>query len=314
MTAQPHYYIDCDPGIDDALALAYVLRAGAQLSAVGTVSGNVDVLRAAENARRLLGALGRLDIPVAAGASKPLAGDFWGGAPNFHGTNGTGEVGLSASDQPFDDLSAAERLVQLSHRSGRSLRIVCLGPLTNIATALRLEPSLAETVGGIVIMGGALNVPGNVTEHAEMNIFADPEAAELVLSENWNNSLLVPLDITNQHRLKMVDAELLQASHDSGVAAIGRMMSFYIAAHDEFAGQECILHDPLAAAIGIDTLQLAEVRECGIRVNTSAGPERGRTTATEDDEPYPKHRVAFSTVEDFGPLLLEKLRPRPIHA
>lgn len=192
----PVIYLDCDPGIDDAVALALLLRwPSAQLVGVGSVSGNTDAVTAAHNAAGILAVSERTDVPVAIGRMHPLAGGFLGGFPNVHGEGGLGGVAVPATEAKFLDAPAASLLVRLAHEHRGRLRVVAIGPLSNLADALDLEPDLSELVEDVVIMGGAYRVPGNVTPYAEANIWSDPEAADRVLTSGLPITL-VPLDVT----------------------------------------------------------------------------------------------------------------------
>jgi purine nucleosidase len=161
MTATSPFYLDCDTGIDDALALAYLLAAPtAEVVGIGTVSGNVSAAVGARNTLDLLQLAGHAHIPVALGAHHPLAGSFGGGAPWVHGGNGIGEVALEAASAPLAPESAAEMLVRLARSHAGELKVLAIGPLTNIAEALRLEPSLPSLVESITVMGGRPWPPG----------------------------------------------------------------------------------------------------------------------------------------------------------
>lgn len=305
------YYVDCDPGIDDALALLYLLRTGVEVAAIGIVSGNVEVTVGAENTRRLLALAGRKDIPVSVGLHHPVVGEFWGGAPDIHGIDGFGGVELSVSDAVFDDLPSPARLIELAHRYGRRLRIIALGPLTNIAAAIRQEPSLPQMVDTVTVMGGAYNSDGNVTAQAEANIYADPHAADQVLAALWRDLLLVPLDITTQHMLTAVDNQRLAGSTDPLVRRVSKMVEFYLnACRQKYGGAECPLHDPLAVALAIDAITLNDARQCRLSVDTSGAPSRGRTVVSildADAASGSRIRIALAAEPDFAPLLLKAL-------
>lgn len=305
------YYVDCDPGIDDALALLYLLRAGIEVASIGVVSGNVEVSVAAENTRRLLALAGRPDIPICVGLHHPVVGEFWGGAPDIHGVDGFGGVELSLCDTAFDELSSAARLVELAHRYRTRLRIIALGPLTNIAAAVTQEPSLPQMIDTITIMGGTYKAPGNVTPHAEANIYADPHAAAQVLTAPWRDLLLVPLDITTQHMLTAVDNQRLAASGDPLVRRVSKMVDFYLdACRAKYGGKECALHDPLAAALAIDALTLHEARECRLSVTTDGPRDLGETVVSILDGGHVQQsriRIALSAESDLAPLLLETI-------
>jgi purine nucleosidase len=305
------YYIDCDPGIDDALALAYLLRIGVDIASIGVVAGNVEVSDAAENARRLLALAGRLDIPISIGRNDPIVGKYWGGAPTLHGADGLGGVQLPPSDAAFDPLPAPARIVDLANRYQTRLRIIALGPLTNLAAAMEYEPAIPKMVGAVTVMGGAFRVPGNVTLHAEANIYADPDAADRVLGAPWRDLLLVPLDITNQHRLSATEIDRLAEPADPLSQRLSEMLVFYLKGyHAAYGHSYCLLHDPLAAALAIGSIELAQAQDCRIAVITDDAPDRGKTVISvlaDTDTRQPRTRVALSTEQFLTPMLLEAL-------
>src|SRR5581483_6968516 len=173
--------LDTDPGIDDALALFLALASPeVQLEAITTVNGNVNVDLTTHNALALLTLAGRTDIPVARGCAYPLLTQpvF---AAHVHGDNGVGGVELpTPAIQPVAQ-HAVDLIIERVLDAPDLITLVAIGPLTNIALALRREPAIVQKVREIVIMGGALRVPGNVTSAAEFNIYVDPHAAHAVL-------------------------------------------------------------------------------------------------------------------------------------
>ena len=202
--------IDTDPGIDDALALILAFRSPElSVELITTVAGNVPVRQGTENARRLLTLIASGSTPpIAMGAARPLARRLYT-ARDVHGSDGLG--GMSRLRDPSGDLrfpiavpraerDAAGRLVELARRCGASLTVIALGPLTNIATAIRRDRKAMRGIRRLVVMGGAVRVPGNVTPCAEFNIFVDPDAAQEVM-ESGIPITLVPLDATRQVRL-----------------------------------------------------------------------------------------------------------------
>ena len=202
--------IDTDPGIDDALALILALRSPElSVELITTVAGNVPVRQGTDNARRLLTLIAPGSTPpIATGAARPLARRLYT-ARDVHGSDGLG--GMSRLRGPSGDArfpiavpragrDAAGRLVELARRRGASLTVIALGPLTNIATAIRRDAQAMRGIRRLVVMGGAVRVPGNVTPCAEFNIFVDPDAAQEVM-ESGIPITLVPLDATRQVRL-----------------------------------------------------------------------------------------------------------------
>ena len=202
--------IDTDPGIDDALALMLALRSPElSVELITTVAGNVPVRQGTENARRLLTLIAPEAVPVLAmGAAAPLERRLHT-ARNVHGSDGLGGMTTMRIPSgaprfpiaaPKAKRDAACHLVELARRRGRALTVVALGPLTNIATAIRRDAGAMRRIRRLVIMGGVVRGPGNVTPCAEFNIFVDPDAAQEVIASGIPITL-VPLDATRQVRL-----------------------------------------------------------------------------------------------------------------
>lgn len=271
-------YLDCDTGVDDALALAYLLRSPeADLVGVGTVSGNTDAATAATNTLALLELAGRADIPVAIGAHDFLEEPYSGGSPHVHGERGFGAVPLApVTAQPIDE-DAAALLLRSARAHPGALRIVAIGPLTNLAIALERYPELPSLVHSVTIMGGAALAPGNLSAVAEANIFHDPLAAGRALAADWDVTL-VGLDVTMTQRMHEGHRARMLASADRVAVAVGRALDYYFDFHvAQFGERLSALHDPLAAAIAIGAggLRLAPV--VPVVVDVSSGPGRGQT-------------------------------------
>jgi purine nucleosidase len=314
MTSHP-FYLDCDTGIDDALALAYLLASPqADVRGIGAVSGNVSAAVGARNTLDLLQLAGHAHIPVALGAHDPLAGSFGGGAPWVHGANGIGEIALSESSVSLAPETAAEMLVRLAHEHPGTLRVLAIGPLTNIAEALRLEPELPRLVEEITIMGGAALAPGNLTPVAEANIANDPEAAALVLAAGWNVTL-VPLDVTMTNVLEESHRQELLASSGPVPRALGEMLGYYFRFYEGIFGRACsAMHDPLAAALAVGAVTAAVAPVVHVDVDTTSGPSRGQTVCDlrglymdYPEQPGARCRVVLSLDGDFAPHLVETL-------
>lgn len=307
-------YLDCDTGIDDALALLYLLRSPeVRVVGIGTVHGNVDAVTAARNTADLV-ALAGADVPVAVGAADPRTGSYAGGTPHVHGHNGIGGLILPpAATDPAAE-SAAEMLVRLADEYEGALEVLAVGPLTNIAAALDLSPHLPAKVKRIVVMGGAALVPGNATAVAEENIRNDPEAAALVIATRWELTL-VPLDITRQHRFNDADRDALLASSSAATRAVGAMLDHYLGYYEKVLGvRECALHDPLAAAIVAGEIEPTHAPAVPVLVDDTDGPGRGQTICDlrsqisgEADVPGAHVRVVLATDRPLGPLLRQRL-------
>ena len=179
MTQPIKLVIDTDPGVDDAIAILMALAAcDVEVVGLTSVGGNVPLASTTRNALALLQAAGYVDLPLAKGASRPLKGKFKY-APQFHGSSG---LSISLPDPTITPITqgAVKFLNDQITQGSSEVLLVALGPLTNIARLLSEHPYALAQAKNIVIMGGAVNVPGNVTPYAEFNIYCDPVAAEIV--------------------------------------------------------------------------------------------------------------------------------------
>ena len=173
--------IDTDPGIDDTAAIFFALTSGAlQVEMLTTVLGNVDVEQATRNALTILEVAGRPDIPVYRGAGRPLNGDTPTYSPRIHGRNGLGDVELEPPRTSPGQGRGAERLVEAVMAAPGEITVLAIGPLTNVALALSLEPRVAGALDQLILMGGAVRTPGNITAVASANLYNDAEAASIV--------------------------------------------------------------------------------------------------------------------------------------
>ncbi|MBO0792005.1 MAG: nucleoside hydrolase, partial [Ktedonobacteraceae bacterium] len=240
--------LDTDPGIDDALAFFLALASPEiQLEAITTVSGNVDVEQTTRNALTLLQLLDRGDIPVARGSRYPIVRTPVE-ATEVHGANGLGNIELPPLKlQPIAQ-HAADLIIEKVHQYPGEITLVAIGPLTNLALALRKEPGLAQHVREVVIMGGAVRVPGNVTPCAEFNIFADPHAAHMVFHAGWPLRL-VSLDVTQLVTFAREHIEEFTRSGGVVKDCIRQVTSFYFERFAPFYGISTFqMHDPLCLA------------------------------------------------------------------
>jgi inosine-uridine nucleoside N-ribohydrolase len=245
--------IDTDPGIDDALAL--LLAWGSPelaVEAITTVAGNVPLETATRNLDRLLALRRPARAPrVGVGAQAPLARPLWT-AERYHGADGLGDLPdwppVPATSGPARP-RAADLIVETAARLGSALTMVALGPLTNLALALDAGAAPVRSVGRVVVMGGAVDVAGNVTPTAEFNLHVDPEAAARVFAAGLALDL-VPLDATRQARL--TSAQLTDALRHAPRTLADRITAFTARAFKVDEPRGIALHDPLAVAVAID--------------------------------------------------------------
>jgi inosine-uridine nucleoside N-ribohydrolase len=237
--------LDTDPGLDDALALFLALASPeVQLEAITTVSGNVHVDLTTRNALALLELTGRTTIPVARGCDRPIVRQpvF---ADYVYGHNGLGGISLPEPQLRPLNQHAVDLIIEKVMAAPREITLVAVGPLTNIAMALRKEPRIAEYVREVVIMGGALRVPGNVTPEAEFNIFADPHAARMVFHAGWPIRL-VTLDVTQKTSLKRERVQALASYGNPVTWLIQQMVENFLNTFGLPRGITAFqMHDPL---------------------------------------------------------------------
>jgi purine nucleosidase len=293
--------IDCDPGVDDAVALMLAFGAGdLDLLAVTTVGGNVPVEKTARNARMLRQIAGREDVPVFMGAEKPLR-RVLGTAAEFHGPEGTGDMAPFEPDVPCADGHAADAIIALvNDRPAKSVALAVLGPLTNLALALRKAPGLADRLGAVAVMGGARSEGGNITASAEFNIWADPDAAAEVLASGCD-VVLFGLDATHQARATEARIAAIEALGTPSGDAAAAMMRFSQRIEREIVGWDAPpVHDVCPVAWLLKPA-LFELKPCRIRVETESEITRGHTAVEFREavagEPL-RHRWAMSADAD----------------
>lgn len=219
--------LDCDPGHDDAMAilLAYG-NPEVELAAITTVAGNQTLDKTSLNARRVCTVAGIHDVPIAAGCDRPLLRQLVT-APHIHGDSGLDGPAWSEPTVPLADIHAVELIVDKLMASDGDLTLVPVGPLTNIAMAMRREPRIVERVREVVLMGGSYT-RGNHTPAAEFNILVDPEAAAMVFEADWPVTM-VGLDLTHQ---ALATAEVRQR-----ISALATPLSGIVVQLLDFFGQ-----------------------------------------------------------------------------
>ena len=242
--------LDADTGIDDALALFYLAHAQkqGQIEILGstTVGGNVEVRQTTLNTLKIWEML-ELDIPVAAGAKKPLMVPL-NTAPFVHGDDGLGNTFLPAPQKFPSAESAADMILRLSHEYSGELTLLTTAPLTNIAVALLRDPGLAKRILNVVIMGGAV-FTGNISAVAEANIANDPEAARIVFRSGMEMTL-VGLDVTHEVYWEKEDLRALVKIGNERSGFLLQIIDFISSAYESLSGwKRCVLHDPLAAGV-----------------------------------------------------------------
>lgn len=269
--------IDTDPGVDDAFAIALAaLHPDVELLAVTTVYGNVPLATTTPNAGRVLALCGRADVPVAAGADRPLVYPYRHRTGTVHGVDGlSGIAGTLPDPAPVHAESALELTARLLAEAREPVTIAAIGPLTNIALLLAGFPKLRNKIGRLVIMGGGLN-RGNSTAAAEFNVHCDPEAARRVLVGGSVPTTLVPLDLTYRCAVSDVDLAELAAASPIGAALVGLTGSYRTHYRDVLGWNGIVLHDAVAVAEAISQ-GLLRTEEFPLDVDCTHGPSRGAT-------------------------------------
>ncbi len=269
--------LDVDTGIDDALAILLALGASAvDIVGIGTVAGNIDVDKATANTLRVLEVAERLDVPVYRGCERPLIQALHD-ASNVHGDDGMGNSGLPVPLTSAKAIHAVDNLIQISRARPGEITLVALGPLTNVALALRMEPRLPTLIRRLVIMGGAYAHPGNMSGLAEFNIWVDPDAAKAVMESSFDMTI-VPLDATMQ---VLLTEEHLRAAGNGAIAGFARSITReYMELYERRRGvRASAMHDPLATAIAIDPSIVLDSELLPVTVELDGTWTRGMTIA-----------------------------------
>ena len=264
--------IDCDPGVDDAVALLWALAAPLDVRAVTAVAGNVALAATAANARRIVALAGRAEVPVHAGCPRPLV-ERLATAAHVHGESGLDGAELPSPENPLAVGHAVDRLAALAG-AREPLTLCALGPLTNLAVALIKEPEFAAGLERIVLMGGTIG-GGNVTPSAEFNFYVDPHAAKVVF-ESGVPIVMVGLDVTAQLRATAARLERLRSIDGACGRAVAGMLGRYAAR----AADGGALHDPLA--VGYLLAPELFAGEAAFVEIVTEGPCRGRSVVDFD--------------------------------
>lgn len=269
---------DCDPGVDDAIALllAFASPQDLEILAVTTVAGNVAAELTARNAAVIRQIAGREDVPIHAGAQGPLVR-----APieagHFHGERGLGTLPIFVPAKGAASGHAAQVIIDvvMAHPPGE-VTLALTGPLTNLALAIRLQPAIASRIARVAIMGGARSEGGNVTASAEYNIHADPHAADVVFSSGAA-CVVFGLDVTHQVRANRERTAAIAAIQTPAGEACANLLAFSNAIErDIVGGTGAPIHDPCVIA-WLLAPQLFTLRPCELRVETASALTLGHT-------------------------------------
>lgn len=278
---------DMDPGIDDAMALMAACRMDVNILGVSVVAGNLPLETVAANASGILNLMGS-DAQVYKGASGPLHGKLHD-ASDIHGRGGLGNWKVDADSVRISAVHAAKFIADTARAHPGQVTLVATGPLTNLAIALEYHRDDMNYLAGIICMGGALTVPGNVSPVAEYNIFADPDAAEAVFNSGLN-PILIGLDVTRLVCLDERDVAMLSAGNDAA-RGVASMVSYYLERFPRLP-----LHDPLAFLAAMEP-ELFEFQDLAVRVEPRGELSRGQTIVdTDGAHGWPKNIKAALSV------------------
>lgn len=270
--------IDTDPGIDDSLAILLALASPEiQLEGLTVVHGNCSVQQATTNALAVLELAQAAHIPVAKGCALPLVQPSLL-APETHGESGIGYAQLPAPRTEPVDQHAVDYLISALLAAPGEITLIAIGPLTNLAIAIRLRPEIIPAIKEVISMGGAIRHPGNTTPLAEYNVYVDPHAAHIVYHAGIPLTL-VPLDVTYQCVLTERDVQRLLKMDSPVTRFIADSTRFYMRFHDEYQKiQGCAINDPLALAL-VFAPHLVEYEELYVDVDIYSGVSMGNTYA-----------------------------------
>lgn len=304
MSSRPRIVLDCDPGVDDAVAIA-VASAHTELVGITTVAGNVSLDHTTRNAILVCDLIGRTDVPIHAGCTQPIAGERLGDAAHVHGGDGLGLPHVAEPSRSPTSFDAVTWLIETVLEE-RDVWIVATGPLTNIASALERAPEIAAHIPGIAWMGGSTR-HGDITAAAEFNAWADPEAASRVFDARIRNLAMIGLNVT-EHVLVTPEwvqslGSVLEGRPDAPLAS---MLSHYSDYHlDQTTLGGTPIHDALAV-LAVTHGDLFWFADRFVSILTGPTAVRGMTLV--DQRPRPRiHRFNARVAEKVDANRLRRL-------
>ena len=300
MTQPLKVILDTDPGVDDPIAILMALAwPDLELAGITTVGGNVTVARATRNALALLEYAGRQEVPVAEGAAKPLRGRY-GYSYSFHGLTGLSRR-LPRPSRRAIDAHAVDFLGQKLQSQPDQYHLVALGPLTNLARLMAKYPEALSQAASIVVMGGAVDIPGNVTPHAEFNFYSDPAAAREVMSSGIP-LILIDLGASRQAFITRNEVDGLKSTSRIGRLAVQILKNWFRRDPNRWRFE---FYDPLALAAALRP-DLINTCQLGLGVETTDNVRLGQSKVESNNGPTSVAKgvdsKAFSTLFDelFG--------------
>lgn len=287
--------IDCDPGVDDTLALMLAHQMEElDIKAITTVAGNAPIAYTFRNGRNVMDYIGA-QVPVYKGAEKPLLRTLQTAA-HIHGEDGMGGVILPASKQSVESEAAWDAIHRIAAEEKGELTLIAVGPMTNIAIALSKYEDMKDLIKRIVIMGGAA-IGGNVTPCAEFNIYEDPEAAEMMFTSGIP-VYMCGLDVTMEAYMSRAEIEKLMALGSKEAKLFHDVEQKALAFYDEMGRPGVALHDPTAVLFAAYP-ELFQGEWCGVHVETKGKITSGKTvTDLYSDKQFDTHNTFIVTKVD----------------
>lgn len=295
--------LDVDTGVDDSLAILYaLLKPELEIVGISTVCGNVEAALAAENTLKILDLLEAPDIPVVRGREKPMEREWDGRVAVIHGHNGLGNVNLPRSSRSLCEEDVHEFHMRLAEEYAGELVLITLGPLTNVAYTLQKYPEFASKIKRVVMMGGTLQMRGNVSPVAEANFAGDPLACDTVFLSGMDITA-VGLDVTMKTRLTREHLEFL-TRHCSkravrAVEFINAAMVHYRQGNQlqNFCVDDSPLHDPLAVMAAV-VPSLVRTQAMRARIERGGTYCRGMVVTDLREKPFESEYVNFAVEVD----------------
>lgn len=275
---------DCDPGLDDAVALLAALSSPhLDVQAITTVAGNVRGPQTALNARIIRTIAGAEHIPVHRGAPRPLLRDQVT-AEDFHGSTGLGSIAVPKPARPLSRTHAVNALIKHARAARKDpLTLIITGPMTNVALALTMAPDIMQGVREIVLMAGGSKTSGNITPYAEFNVFADPHAAAIVFNCGLPIRCL-SLDVTHDIRTTAERIEQVKAVGTNAATYAAKFLEASCGLELKAAGNPAApLHDP-STIIALASPELYSGRRAKVSIVTEPGETFGHTNVTYTDD------------------------------
>ena len=311
MTSARKIILDCDPGVDDAIALFLAFGAADRLSVLGvtTVAGNVALPLTTRNARMIRQLAGHTQVPIYAGCARPMVRSAVQ-ASDFHGATGLGTLAVFDASAPLADGHAVTFIIEsLLRAPAGSVSLLITGPMTNVAMALVLEPRIASRIDEIIFMGGARLEGGNITASAEYNIYADPHAAHVVCSAGVR---LVALGLDATHQVRGTAARIgrIRALGSRCALAAAELLEFCNTLPGNLQGADgAPLHDPCTVAYALRP-DLFRAVPCYLRIETAAELTLGHSAVEfrpQSDHPMTALWVTHCDADGIFSLLTEQL-------